>query len=370
MKVVNIVIFLIFSSTLFSQGINGKKFVSEKEDFTISILVDNLEHPWSLSVLPEEQGILITERPGKLYIYKDNHLQEIIGLPQIAAIGQGGMLDIISDPDFLLNKTVYFSYVEAQGDTYGTVVAKSVLEDGKLKNMKVIFRAEPKSTGGYHFGSRLVFGADGYLYITLGERGQMENAQNLAHHGGSVIRIDVHGYPPEDNPFFGSDNYLPEIYSYGHRNSQGIVLNQLTGDIWLHEHGPKGGDEINIIKPGANYGWPLITYGIDYNGTIISNKTSLPGMEQPVIYWIPSIAPSGMTFYNGNLFPKWKGNLFVGALAGKHLRRLEVEGNTVIHQEVLLKNIIGRIRDVRSGPDGVIYILTDENQGALYKLSP
>jgi len=355
---------------LHSQGQQSLRIETEVNEFNLHLLTKDLNHPWSLALLPDNEGILITERRGNLYLFHEDKLIEIQGLPAISAIGQGGLLDIVLDGDFTGNRIVYFSFTESGIGGYGTAVGKAVLENNKLDKMEVIFRAIPKSSGGIHFGSRLLFGVDGYLYITLGERGVMDNAQNLAHHGGSVIRIDTNGNIPPDNPFTAADNSFDEIYSFGHRNAQGIALNERTGDIWLHEHGPKGGDEVNILKGGANYGWPLVTYGINYDGSIISNSSSQEGIEEPVIFWVPSIAPSGMAFYYGDKFPMWKGNIFVGALAGRHLRRLVLSDNEVTHEEILLKNEIGRIRDVRTGPEGMIYLLTDEKKGALYRIEP
>jgi glucose/arabinose dehydrogenase len=367
--IIRFVLFFL-SLQVFPQGTEEMLIHSEKSDFTLKPLVDSLDHPWSLAFLPGEQGILITERPGKLNLFANGRLVTLSGLPEISSLGQGGLLDVIIDPDFTNNHIIYFSFSESAKEGAGTAVARAELDGNILRNSEIIFRALPKNSGGIHFGSRLLISPEGHLYITLGERGNMHNAQNLRHHGGSVIRIDTDGGIPSDNPFKGSGDAFEEIYTYGHRNPQGMALNRETGEIWVHEHGPKGGDEINILKSGANYGWPEITYGTNYNGSIISRETTKPGMEQPLIYWIPSIAPSGMAFYYGDLFPLWKGNLFAGALAGKHLRRLELENGRVVHQEVLLQNTVGRIRDVRSGPDGAIYILTDEKQGRLYKLEP
>ncbi|MDC7241647.1 MAG: PQQ-dependent sugar dehydrogenase, partial [Spirochaetales bacterium] len=239
---------------------------------------------------------------------------------------------------------------------------RAELRGAELRNLEIIFRAEPKSPGGLHFGSRLVMDQNRTLYVSLGERGGMENAQNLNHHGGSVVKINPDGSVPSDNPFTSRNGGLPEIFSYGHRNPQGMALHPETGELWLHEHGPRGGDEVNIIRKGGNYGWPLVTYGMNYNGTVISESTSAPGIEEPVVYWVPSIAPSGMAFYQGDLY--------VGALAGRQLRRLVLNGNRVVSQDVLLKDEVGRIRDVRTGPDGALYILTDDRRGVLYRLAP
>jgi aldose sugar dehydrogenase len=371
MKKYTLTIFLIMLTALImAQGSNSNLISSEKTDFILEKIIDKLENPWSLAFLPMDEGILISERPGRLNLFTEKSFIPINGLPEIRAVGQGGLLDIIIDPDYLENMLIYFSFSEPGSGGYSTAVARATLSGTELNNVEIIFRASPKSSGGVHFGSRLVFDLEGYLNITLGERGGMINAQNLQHHGGSVIRIHPDGSIPSDNPFINRQDVLPEIFSFGHRNAQGMALDNKTGLIWLHEHGPKGGDEVNIIQAGANYGWPIVTYGINYNGTTISTETEKPGIKNPIIYWVPSIAPSGMTFYYGDKFPEWQGNIFVGALAGQHLRRLVVEEESIVHQEVLLLKEIGRIRDVRTGPDGYLYVLTDAKNGALYRLSP
>jgi len=338
--------------------------------FKTITVAEGLEYPWSVAFLPED-GYLITERDGRLLRVAANGAKtEITGLPQITARKQGGLLGIALDPDFSNNHLVYFSYVARGYGGTGTQVARARLEGDELADLEVIFKAEPKKRTDLHFGSRLLFLPDGTLLITLGERFHMQEAQDTGTHLGKLIRINPDGSAPQDNPFAGQKGAKPEIYSYGHRNVQGIALEPGTGTIWEHEHGPKGGDEVNIIKPGANYGWPVITYGIDYDGSVITDRKEAPGMEQPVIYWVPSIAPSGMAFYNGDKFPEWKGDLFVGALAGTHLRRLEVEGQTITEQEVMLADMEERIRDVAAGPDGFIYVLTDSHEGRLIRLEP
>ena len=286
---------IMLTAFLMAQGNNSHTIISEETDFLLVKIIDGLENPWALSFLPGDGGLLISERPGRLNLLKEAKLIPITGLPDISSIGQGGLLDVIIDPEFIVNKLIYFSYSESGTGGYGTAVARAVLSGSNLINMEIIFRVTPKSSGGHHFGSRLLFGPDGFLYITLGERGNMSNAQNLSHHGGSVVRIYPDGSIPIDNPFIKKQNALPEIFSYGHRNPQGMAIDTKTGLIWLHEHGPKGGDEVNILKAGANYGWPTVTYGINYNGTTISKNTEKQGIENPVIYWVPSIAPSGMS---------------------------------------------------------------------------
>ncbi|MDT8298955.1 MAG: PQQ-dependent sugar dehydrogenase, partial [Spirochaetaceae bacterium] len=330
---------------------------SEEESFIVASVVENLESPWGLAFLPEDRGILVTQRTGDLLLIRDGRKTIVSGTPEVAVIGQGGLLDVVLSPNFTTDSLVYLSFSESGRGGVGTAIFRGRLVDtpgspARLTNPEVMYRALPKSGGGRHFGSRLAFDEAGYLYVTLGERGSMNRAQDTEDPYGSVLRLNPDGSIPSDNPGFDA----PEIWSYGHRNAQGLAKHPGTGDIWLHEHGPKGGDEVNIVRKGANYGWPRVTYGIDYNGSVISNMTSAPGFEEPVVYWVPSIAPSGMAFYDGDVFPEWNGNIFVGALAGQHLRRLELRGNRVVHQEVLLSRIVGRIRDVRRGPDGMLYL--------------
>lgn len=345
---------------------------SAQAEFRIVTLAEGLDHPWGLAFLPDG-GLLVTERSGRLRLFKDGKLQNspIEGTPEVAAKGQGGLLDVALHPDFAENALVYLSYAGAGDGGAGTEVARGRLEGMELKDLEVIFRAQPKTGGTGHYGSRLVFAGDGSLYISLGDRRSfMKEAQNPANHIGSVIRLNDDGSVPRDNPFLGLPGKRPEIFSYGHRNVQGMALHPDTGAVWAHEHGPRGGDEVNLLKPGANYGWPAITYGVDYSGAIISDKTAAPGMEQPVVYWDPSIAPSGMAFYDGHRFPQWQGDLFVGALAHLHLRRLELDGDKVVDQESLLVDFGERIRDVRTGPNGYLYILTDSSDGQLLRLEP
>lgn len=345
---------------------------SERERFRVNTLVRGLEHPWSLAFLPGGD-MLITERPGRLLRVNGETLgtSTVRGLPAISPVGQGGLLDVVRHPGFATNGLIYFSFVGADDDGVGTEVARARLAGDALENVEVIFRALPKSTGGRHFGSRLQFDADGYLFITLGDRGDRQRSQDIGDHAGSIIRISDEGSVPPTNPLLNSPRAKPEIYSYGHRNVQGIALNTDTGRVWAHEHGPQGGDELNVLASGRNYGWPVITYGRNYViGTQIGEGTRKDGMEQPRHYWTPSIAPSGMTFYDGTRFPAWRGNFFVGALKFRLLARLEVRDDTIIHEERLLEGVLGRIRDVRTGPDGYIYLLTDEDDGVLARLEP
>jgi glucose/arabinose dehydrogenase len=345
---------------------------SEKASFQVETLTAGLEHPWALAFLPDGR-FLVSERPGRLrLVLADGSLlpQAVGGLPQIRAAGQGGLLDVAVHPDFAANGLVYFSYNEPGPGGSGTAVARGRLDGMQLHGVEVIFRLLPKSGTGYHFGSRLVFDRDGHLFITLGDRGERDRAQDLDDHAGAVIRIHDDGRVPADNPFVGRSDARPEIYSYGHRNIQGATLSPFDGRLWTHEHGPQGGDEINLPEAGVNYGWPVITYGVNYGiGTAIGEGTARPGMAQPLYYWVPSIAPSGMAFYDGAAFPGWHGSLFVGALKSRLLARLEIEDGRVVHEERLLQGI-GRIRDVRQGPDGLLYLLTDEGNGRLVRLRP
>jgi glucose/arabinose dehydrogenase len=336
-------------------------------------VVEGLEYPWGLAFLPDGR-ILVTERPGRLRIVgKDGKLapQAVAGLPQVAVHGQGGLLDVALHPRFTQNDLVYLSYAARGEGGISTEVARGRLSANRLENVEVIFRQQPKSSSGRHFGSRLVFDREGYLYITLGDRGEMERAQKADDHAGSVIRLHDDGRVPADNPFVGKPGWKPEKYTLGNRNIQGAALHPRTGQLWTHEHGPQGGDEVNVIRAGVNYGWPVITYGVNYGiGTKIGEGTHKPGMAQPLHYWVPSIAPSGMAFYTGDRFPAWRGDLFVGALRDQVLVRLKLDGDKIVNEERMLKNVLGRIRDVRSGPDGYLYLLTDESNGVLTRIEP
>ena len=346
---------------------------SQDHAFRVARIVEGLQHPWGLAFLPDGR-MLVTERAGQLRIVQGGKLlpQPVAGLPPISAFGQGGLLDVALHPRFGENGLVYLSYV-AQGTASGagTEVARGKLSGSRLEDVQVIFRQQPKSGGGRHFGSRLVFDRDGFLYITLGDRGDQGRAQKPDDHAGSVIRLHDDGRVPQDNPFVGRAGWKPEKYTLGNRNMQGAALHPQTGKLWTHEHGPQGGDEINVIRAGANYGWPVITYGVNYGiGTRIGEGTHKAGMEQPLHYWVPSIAPSGMAFYTGDRFPRWQGDLFVGALRDEMLVRLKLDGEKIVQEERLLKGVLGRIRDVRNGPDGFLYILNDESRGVLARLEP
>ncbi|OGA25591.1 MAG: glucose dehydrogenase [Betaproteobacteria bacterium RIFCSPLOWO2_02_FULL_67_19] len=345
---------------------------SEEHAFRVVEIVRGLEQPWSLAFLPDGR-LLVTEKAGRLRIVKDGRLeaQPVAGLPEITVHGQGGLLDVALHPRFAENNLVYLSYAARGADGVGTEAARGRLAGNRLENVQVIFRQSPKGNRGQHFGSRLVFDRAGLLYITLGDRGEMSRAQKPDDHAGSVIRLHDDGRVPKDNPFVGKPGWKPEKYTLGNRNQQGAALHPASGALWTHEHGPQGGDEVNIIRAGANYGWPVITYGANYGtGTRIGEGTAKPGMAQPIHTWVPSIAPSGMAFYSGDKFPKWRGDLFVGALKDQMLVRLKLDGDKVVHEERLLKGALGRIRDVRAGPDGFLYLLNDESRAVLVRLEP
>lgn len=354
-----------------------RSFHSEKANFKLVTVAGGLQHPWGLAFLPGAQGYLVTERGGKLWhISKDGERTEIKNAPAVYAEGQGGLLDVLVPPDFAEGGWIYLTYAgpdKENPDLAGTEAARAklYLTQHRLDDVEVIFRQNPKVESDVHFGSRMVLAPNGTLYITAGERGDMTQAQNPKRHQGKVVRINTDGSLPADNPFASSKEVLPEIYSTGHRNPQGLTLNPVTGEVWEIEHGPQGGDEINILKAGANYGWPEVTFGRNYViGTKISEYTHIDGMQDPIWQWTPSIAPSGAAFYTGDVFPAWKGNLFVGALAFRQLDRMEIENNTVVSREVLIKDFKQRVRDVRNGPDGYLYLLTDEENGEILRLEP
>jgi glucose/arabinose dehydrogenase len=319
--------------------------------------------------------MLVTERPGRMRIVTaEGQLSPPLkGVPDVWASGQGGLLDVAIDRSFSQNKTIYFCFAERTGDGGRTAVARARLNegDGRLDDTRIIFRQEGPLSAGNHYGCRIVQADDGNLFVTLGEHAiYRDQAQNLGNHLGKLIRIAPDGSVPTGNPFIGRADAKPEIWSYGHRNEQGLAINPASGELWEIEHGPRGGDEVNIIGKGKNYGWPVIGYGIDYNGAKIHDSTARDGMEQPVKYWVPSIAPSGMLFYTGRLFPKWSGSLFTGALAGTMLVRLSLNGNTVTSEERLLQNLHERVRDVRQGPDGALWLLTDSSAGRIVRVTP
>lgn len=334
-------------------------------------VASGLSHPWALAFLPEGR-MLVTERDGRMRIVSPDGTvgPALAGLPQIAADGQGGLLDVVLDPDFAANRTIWFSYSEPGEGGSGTAVALARLGQGGLEGVTVVFRQLPKVSGGAHFGSRLAFSPDGHLFVTLGERRRAEWSQDLTRHQGKVVRLMRDGSLPPDNPFAGRSDARAEIWSYGHRNAQGAAIHPATGQLWTVEHGAMGGDEVNTPLAGRNYGWPVISYGRDYSGAKIGVGSSREGMEQPVHYWDPSIAPSGMTFYTGERYQGWKGSLFIGSLKFGMISRLELNGTRVVREERILDGFGKRVRDIRQGPDGLLYFVTDEGNASIYRLEP
>ncbi|HET8712101.1 MAG TPA: PQQ-dependent sugar dehydrogenase [Gemmatimonadales bacterium] len=348
-------------------------FESQLHRFRAVTLTDDLDHPWGLAFLPDGR-MLVTERPGRLRIAgQDGTLSDpIAGVPEVDADGQGGLLDVALAPDFAQSRLIYLSFAEPGEGGSGTSVARARLaeSENRLEGLQVIFRQEPKVEGGAHFGSRLVFARDGNLFITTGDRQHRPFVQDLSKLQGKVVRVRPDGTIPPDNPFVNRAGARPEIWSYGHRNLQGAALHPETGQLWTVEHGARGGDELNAPKAGRNYGWPVITYGVDYSGARIGVGQRKEGMEQPIHYWDPSIAPSGLMFYTGDKFPSWKGNAFVGALGFQLLARLVLDGEHVRQEERLLEGYGQRIRAVVQGPDGFIYLLTDDSDGRIVRLEP
>jgi glucose/arabinose dehydrogenase len=350
------------------------------QNYRVVPVVEGLVNPWSIAVLPGGD-MLVTERPGRLRLIRGGVLQPepIAGVPAVRAQGQGGLLDVVLHPNFATNQLVYLSFSKpnAQGNQATTAVVRGRLEGNRLTNVQEIFEAVAWSGGGNHFGSRLAFDSQGYLFITVGDRGvspsgdlEAHPAQNRMNHQGSVIRLHDDGRVPTDNPFVGRADALPEIWSYGHRNLQGLAIHPTTGDIWEIEHGAQGGDELNRIQPGLNYGWPVIGMGVNYGGARIHASTERAGMEQPIHYWVPSIATSGLMIYTGDRFPEWRGNIFVGGLAGQQIARLTMNGQRVVSEETIVQGR-GRVRDIRQGPDGLIYLALDAANGAtVVRLEP
>lgn len=348
-------------------------FASSAGPLEVRVVATGLDHPWSLAFLPDGR-LLVTERPGRLrVIAEDGRLSSPLkGAPEVWASGQGGLLDVALDRAFAQNRALYLCFSERVGGGRTAVARTKLSVDAtQLEELDVIFRQEGPLSSGNHYGCRIAQAPDGNLFVTLGEHFVHRNeAQNLANHLGKIIRIAPDGSVPKDNPFVGREGVKPEIWSYGHRNPQSLAFNPANGALWEIEHGPRGGDEVNIIGKAKNYGWPVIGYGIDYNGAKIHEATAQPGMEQPIKYWVPSIAPSGMAFYTADLFPAWKASLFTGALAGQALVRLSLDGEKVIAEERLLQNLNQRIRDVRQGPDGALWLLTDSSGGRVLRVAP
>lgn len=396
---------LLLAALLAASPIVDAQVVQTREHAVrLTTVTEGLDRPWGLAFLPDGR-MLVTERPGRLRVVgKDGGLDPVpvAGLPRVDAQGQGGLLDIALHPKHRDNGLVYWSYAQRDAaGANGTEVARGRLAGGpgawKMENVEVIFRMAPKSNTSFHFGSRLVFddsstrgqtptaagspagraadrpGSDPaiFMYVTLGDRGEMARAQKLDDHAGKILRLTDDGKPAPGNPFAGDAKAKPEIYALGNRNVQGAALHPKTGVLWAHEHGPQGGDELNVIKAGVNYGWPVITYGVNYvSGTKIGEGTEKPGMAQPVKYWVPSPALSGMAFYEGDRFPKWRGNVLIGALRGQSLIRVRLDGEKFVEDEFMLSGAVARICDVRVGPDGLVYLLTDQPNGAILRLEP
>ena len=361
--------FVVLLSTSCAQAPKNDINSPETLDFTTELVVDDLQNAWGMVFLPKD-AILIAEKSGKLLLYKSGRVTEIENVPKVYNRGQGGLMDIELHPDYNKNGWIYFSYASSEGESKGgnTAIMRAKLSNNQLKDVEQLYKASPNSTRGQHFGSRIEFDNDGFLFFSIGERGNRDvNPQDITRDGGKIYRLHDDGRIPNDNPFINESGARKAIYSYGHRNPQGLALHPETGKLWEHEHGPRGGDEINIIQKGKNYGWPVITYGINYSGTEITDETSRPGMEQPLYQWTPSIAPSAMTFVTSDKYPKWQGNLLVGSLAFQYLERLELKDNKVVYREKLLDGM-GRMRNVRQAPDGFIYISV-EGQG-IYRLVP
>jgi glucose/arabinose dehydrogenase len=351
-------------------------FASSAGPITVTTLAGGLVHPWALAFLPDGR-MLVTERPGRMRIVtRDGKLSPpLTGVPPVLARGQGGLLDVILDRNFANNKTIYFSYAEPFDGGGRTALARASLDAGEtpgLADLKVIYRQHGPASRGNHFGGRIVQSADGNLFVTNGEHfTDRDMAQTLDNDLGKIVRITPEGAAPNDNPFAGKAGARPEIWSLGHRNPQGLAINPADGKLWEQEHGPMGGDEINIIVAGHNYGWPRVSHGLNYDGTPVgTGKAQMAGMDDPVWHWTPSIAPSGMTFYSGNLFKGWNGSLFNGALKFQLLSRLEIQGNKAVKEERLLQGLDERIRDVRQGPDGALYLLTDNSAGRILRVAP
>ena len=363
-------VFSIYASCVFAQV-----FDTEQGKVRVELMASGLDTPWAMAKLPTGQ-MLVTERDGKMYVVdigNGGSKTEIGNVPDVAAIGQGGLLDVALDRDFAANSKLYFTFSKPDGKGgAGTAIASALLvmkPEPALQNVSVLFAMKETTSSAHHFGSRIVQAEDGTLFFTIGDRGERNNAQDPQHAAGSVLRINVDGSIPADNPDPQGKQWLPQIWSIGHRNPQGATLNEETGNLWTLAHGPRGGDEINIPQAGKNYGWPVISYGRHYSGFKVGVGTSAPGMEQPIHYWDPSIAPSGMDFYSGDTIAGWKGTLFVGALKYQMLVRLEVVGNKIVSEERLFEGEFGRIRDVRDFGDGAIWFLTDDSDGAIYRVS-
>lgn len=348
--------------------------VHSQSSVALETVTDGLSYPWSVAFLPQG-GYLVTERDGVLKFVSDEGAQSVVaGAPEVFAQGQGGLLDVVLSPDFDTDNTIFLSFSQGSPEGAGTSVYRARLNPAgggyELIDGDTIFAANNKAYGGRHFGSRLAFSPDGNLFMTLGDRGDGPRSQDASDHTGSVLRLTRDGDPAPGNPFAGDQSAKPEIWSIGHRNPQSAAIHPETGILWTVEHGARGGDEINVPEAGKNYGWPVISYGRHYSGGKIGEGTEKEGMEQPIHYWDPSIAPSGMAFVTSDLYPDWQGNLLVGALRGQHLAKLELDGKAIVSESRLLEDLGERIRDVRQAPDGYLYVLTDSDDGQLIRLKP
>lgn len=351
-------------------SVYAQVFSTPEHDYRVTTYVDGLVQPWSMTWLPN-RDMLVTERPGRLRVIRDGELvpEPVSGVPEVYYQGQGGLFDVVLHPQFESNGLVYLTFAKPTPGNSATAVVRGRYNNGQLRDVEEIFVAQ--ASGRSHYGGRLVFDDDGYMFLTAGDRqapprGDLANhaAQDLSNHQGVVLRLHDDGSIPDDNPFVGQNGAMPEIWSYGHRNPQGLAIHPVTGDLWENEHGPQGGDELNRVEPARNYGWPVIGYGVNYGGARIHSSTTQAGMAQPTHYWVPSIATSGLMIYSGDPFPGWQGNIFVGGMAGEQLAKLSVsdDGRTVVEENTLVANM-GRIRDVRQGPDGLIYLAIDDRQG-------
>ena len=365
-----IILFFSFSYATFGQKENPPIIFNEdKINYRIDVIIDGIDIPWGMDFISKNE-MLVTEKSGILYRVFDGQKKIISGIPKAYHRGQGGLLDVALHPDYKINNLIYFTISSQEGEGTGgnTALYIAKLLDTKIINLRLLYKAFPNTKKGQHWGSRIVFDNSGHLFFSVGDRGNRDvNPQNIELDGGKIYRLNLDGSVPNDNPFKTKRGSKSAVYSFGHRNPQGLVIHPETGVLWEHEHGPRGGDEINIPKKGKNYGWPTITYGINYIGTTITDKTEALGMEQPIYYWKPSIAPSGMAFLSSEIYPKWKGNLFVGSLVFEYLERLVIKNNKVVYREKLMDGI-GRVRNVKQGPDGYLYIGV-EGKGII-KISP
>ncbi len=361
MKKISFVIICL--SFFISQCQKNTEFKSDDNfSYKAETVVDGLDIAWGMEFLPDG-SMLIAEQEGKILLFKDGETTQIKGVPEVVYDNQGGLLDLKLHPDYSNNGWIYFSFsgnIENDEEGANTVIMRARLKENELIDKEVIYKATPNTKKGQHFGSRIEFDKDGYLFFSVGDRGNRDvNPQNINRDGGKIYRLNDDGSIPSDNPFVSTPGAKAAVFSYGHRNPQGMAMNPTTGEIWVHEHGPQGGDEINIIKSGKNYGWPLITYGINYDDSIITDDTDLPGMEQPLHYWVPSIAPSGMAFINSDRYPAWKGNLLVGSLKFQYLNLVFLNEGKVVKEEKLMEGM-GRVRTVKIGPDGYIYVSVEQ----------